>query len=787
MHQRIVQLSICVVVHTAGVFGVNIWDRDTKPSCNVIFYSNLAEPGQTKSSALCLTRGDNEVAHSLLNTDYNLCTLYHSHQTALHRAAVVGNRDAIAALVQGGCALDLQDKDGNTALHEVSWHGFGQCVKLLVKAGANVHVKNKAGNTALHLACQNGHSQSARVLLLGGSTPDSKNNAGDTCLHTAARYSHLAMIKILLGTFCSVAEKNQAGDTALHIAAALNHKKTVNLLLEGGADSNIRNNAGKTPLDQARDHNNRDLAILLAKSNQVQRFARGRTVRKRRDLQRAERRAHSVPREEVLPGKDSASVAEDTHSSDLTVHKTGTHHIKPSSSPRTRHRIKNLKERHVSKREDYLHKHRRERPRSCSPLDDEDSPNRKAYQLYTLYRDKDGEIRQAPANSCHCKPLIKKLESQLKATKEEMKAQIHSIQEEMNCKLGRIDRKSKYQIKVLEKMTQERVSAERMECRYRIDQRATMERVEDDKRQQGAIANDLKSWCVSKIQDVQVHVPAEAPYYKLLKSPSANGSLLENDLESLPLLSVISEESTSSLATYVNVLPSPESEPLSNEKNDENDVLGRRYLEIKMDPSADNYQNTSQLYSTFSASGHNREAIAGSLASAGPKWLHSELQDAELSEGRRGTGEALYSSASSSLSAISRGLDDSDVEPGKGQAYSHHAHHLRDTIKVRANAQHGGTVSTLEFFAERPSEPSFLQERANLHAMEVTQRFFETVSTQLERWYVRKIQEAQRVAELKGQQEKATLIERINNLEEELQMLRANTSTEQPEQPRTLT
>lgn len=31
-------------------------------------------------------------------------------QTALHRAAMVGNSDGLAALIQGGCALDLQDR-----------------------------------------------------------------------------------------------------------------------------------------------------------------------------------------------------------------------------------------------------------------------------------------------------------------------------------------------------------------------------------------------------------------------------------------------------------------------------------------------------------------------------------------------------------------------------------------------------------------------------------------------------------------------------------------------------
>ncbi|XP_016105645.1 ankyrin repeat domain-containing protein 6-like, partial [Sinocyclocheilus grahami] len=493
------------------------------------------------------------------------------HQTALHRAAVVGNRDAISALIHGGCALDLQDKEGNTALHEVSWHGFSSCVKLLVKAGGNVQVKNKAGNTPLHLACQNGHSHTARVLLQGGVMPDSKNNAGDTCLHIAARYNHLAMIKILLGSFCSVTEKNQVGDTALHVAAALNHKKTVNLLLEAGADANIRNNTGHTALDKARDNNNRDLAILLARSNQLQRFARGKTVRKRRDVLGAHRRTQSLPRVPSSRQKDCTEVAEDTNNCDQVHHRIQPEQNTATLSPGTRRKIRSprIKLDHVFRREYQLHERgspsQRVKHSSTSSQEEEETPG-KAYQLYTLYRDKDGQIKQAPANDCHCKPLIKMLENKLKAAKMEMRSEIHTVQEEMNCRLGRIEQKNKHQIKVLEKLMQEHVSAETMECHYRINQRATLERLADD-RKQVAATNAVKSWCMSKIQDLDVRMPAETQYYKLLRSPSVDHSLVDLDPEGLPLLSLISEESSSSLATYVNVLPSPGAGPNNDVKS----------------------------------------------------------------------------------------------------------------------------------------------------------------------------------------------------------------------------
>lgn len=59
-----------------------------------------------------------------------------------------------------------------------------------------------------------------------------------------------------------------------------------------------------------------------------------------------------------------------------------------------------------------------------------------------------------------------------------------------------------------------------------------------------------------------------------------------------------------------------------------------------------------------------------------------------------------------------------------------------------------------------------------MHALEVTQHFFEAASTQLERWYERKVDEARSEAFQRMQAEKAALVERITHLEEELHLLR---------------
>ncbi|KAF0023086.1 hypothetical protein F2P81_023716 [Scophthalmus maximus] len=725
---------------------------------------------------LAAHKGHLEVVRILLKAGCDLDIQDDGEQTSLHRAAVVGNSDVISALIQEGCALDRQDKDGNTALHEVSWHGFSQSVKLLVKAGANVHAKNKAGNTALHLACQNGHAQSSKVLLLGGSRPDSKNHCGDTCLHVAARYNHMAMIRILLGAFCSVSEKNLAGDTPLHVAAALNHKKTVRMLLEAGGDSRICNTAGETALDKAREHNNPDVALLLTRAPQS--FVRGRSVRKRRDKLKAEGRAQSVPRDEMLPCKDSASAADDTQSSDRAACK------KNDATEANTRRAKNKKQKEKPVLSDPLRRretrpsealHRRKgKLRGVSPHAAVPPHNFKAYQLYTLYRGKDGKVMQAPLNGCRCEPLITKLENQLEATKEEMKTEIHTVQDLMNSKVGQLERKNKHQMLALDKLTVERVSAERSECLQRMEQRALQERLEADKRQV-SLVSELKSWCLSKLQNMEVRFTGDPSRTRLRRSSSAAEGLDRaddgadgGDLTAPPAGGGGSSELHNS---------PPRLDPSAAEGGSAN-----HYFVVHVDSSPDgdkahNAEVTSptamklQPPSVQVVRPKERPAICADV-----QRKTKELQDVVMVE--LGASSGRGHRASSLSPAVERrcgsrtdgGLRDRERGRDRGK-------HRKKPSQGRTSSR-GGTGSgakILEVFGEQPGEePSFAQERDNMHALEVTQYFFEAVSTQMERWYERKVQEARWQAGQRAEADRAALVERIAYLEDELRLLRTD-------------
>ncbi|XP_067337940.1 ankyrin repeat domain-containing protein 6b isoform X2 [Channa argus] len=695
---------------------------------------------------LAAYKGHIEVVGILLKAGCDLDIQDDGKQTALHRAAMVGNTDVIRALIQEGCALDRQDKDGNTALHEVSWHGFSQCVKLLVKNGANVHAKNKAGNTALHLACQNGHAQSSKVLLLGGSRPDSKNHGGDTCLHVASRYNHMAIISTLLGAFCSVSERNLAGDTALHVAAVQNHKKIVRLLLEAGADSHLCNYAGETALDQAREHNNADVALLLTKATQVHTFMRGRSVRKSRDKLKAQGRAQSVPRDEIQTCKDSASATDDTQNSEKAACKNteGTDLNTKREKNRKQKEKPFLSNTHCQRRTRHreLFGKKKSKLQGASPHAFIPPHNFKAYQLYTLYRGSDGKIMQAPLNGCRCEPLINKLENQLKATKEEMKTEIHTVQDLMNIKMGELDCKNKHQICSLDKKTVERVSAAKRACQQRIKQWALQEQLEVEKKQNMDISftEGLDS---TKLPPSMSEGPNEVDTAELTELPAGHIGSPNLKCNNAALIGSscrdpsVADEASSNHYIVVHVESSPGMTSTTKNKDKDTNVQVVRPKE--------------------------RTAICDDT-----QRKNKDLQDVDMEySASRGRTSSL-SPATQHRSSSRNVAEHRDRQQGR-ERQRHHKKHFQ----VRSKSIEATGVRT-EDFGDQPNKPTTDQERDKVHALEVTQYFFEAVSTQMEQWYERKVQEAQWQADQRAQADRATLIQRIAFLEDELRTLRSN-------------
>ncbi|XP_074006433.1 ankyrin repeat domain-containing protein 6 isoform X4 [Numenius arquata] len=642
-------------------------------------------------------KGQVENVVQLINRGAKVAVTKHG-RTPLHLAAHKGHLHVVQVLLKAGCDLDIQDDGDQTALHRAAVVGNTDVIATLIQEGCALDRQDKAGNTPLHLACQNSHSQSTRVLLLGGSRADLKNNAGDTCLHVAARYNHLPIVRVLLSAFCSVHEKNQAGDTALHVAAALNHRKVVKLLLEAGADASVVNN--------------------------VSRFNRGRSLRKKRERLKEERRAQSVPRDEVVQSKGSVSAADDTPSSDQPPQRKSELKDEPRSTspdPKGKKSKKKKPKEKVSALSDPISP----ADQQTLPRPQQNVPKRRskhhcsspppphevrAYQLYTLYRGRDGKVMQAPINGCRCEPLINKLENQLEATVEEIKAEFGTVQDKMNAKLGQMESKTQHQLRVLDKLMAERLSAERTECLHRLQQHTELEKNEGEKRQI-SLVDELKTWCLLKIQNLELKLSGDS---RSSRPKSTLSTCTEQQLM------VGGPGSSSALAQDV---------------RPKDKAVGAGTL-------------------------HRFPQELPSSELLGSKLRHVKVQAAlqPLTEPARTEPQSGY--------FIDRGTQTKkSSKSGQSRHKVPHQAGAHQSQEQQVGGQPGG-------------QPPASQLRDTSQALEITQYFFEAVSTQMEKWYERKIEEARCQANQKAQQDKAALKEHIKSLEEELSKLRTKVQKE---------
>ncbi|XP_009647336.1 ankyrin repeat domain-containing protein 6 isoform X4 [Egretta garzetta] len=641
-------------------------------------------------------KGQVENVVQLINKGAKVAVTKHG-RTPLHLAAHKGHLHVVQVLLKAGCDLDIQDDGDQTALHRAAVVGNTDVIATLIQEGCALDRQDKAGNTPLHLACQNSHSQSTRVLLLGGSRADLKNNAGDTCLHVAARYNHLPIVRVLLSAFCSVHEKNQAGDTALHVAAALNHRKVVKLLLEAGADASVVNN--------------------------VSRFNRGRSLRKKRERLKEERRAQSVPRDEVVQSKGSVSAADDTPSSDQPPQRKSDLKDEPRSTspdPKGKKSKKKKPKEKVSALSDPISPADQQtlpRPQQSVPkrrskhhCSSPPPPHEvRAYQLYTLYRGKDGKVMQAPINGCRCEPLINKLENQLEATVEEIKAEFGTVQDKMNVKLGQMESKTQHQLRVLDKLMAERLSAERTECLHRLQQHTELEKNEGEKRQI-SLVDELKTWCTLKIQNLELKLSGDSRSSRpksTLSTCTEQQLIIGGPVSSAPAPDVRPKDRAVSASTFHRFqqeLPSSE-------------LLGSKLRHVKVQAALQPLTEPAKT-----------EPQSGYFADKGTQTKKSSKS---------------------------------------GQSRHKALHH--------AGAHQSQEQQPPALPAGQPPAPPL---RGTSQALEITQYFFEAVSTQMEKWYERKIEEARCQANQKAQQDKAALKEHIKSLEEELSKLRTKVQKE---------
>ena len=186
--------------------------------------------------------------------------------TPLHMAARRSQPDVIAALIEGGAAVDAPDDSGNTPLHYAvssshrkhnpilsgtpSTPQPAESIRILLGAGADANGPNNAGTTPLLAIGGRAPADVYATLLEAGVDPNAAGKNGHKPLSWALRHNHLAAVRLLLGAGADANAPDTNGRTPLRFANQLGREgdDMVTALLAAGADPNAPDPQGRTAL-----------------------------------------------------------------------------------------------------------------------------------------------------------------------------------------------------------------------------------------------------------------------------------------------------------------------------------------------------------------------------------------------------------------------------------------------------------------------------------------------------------------------------------------------------------
>jgi ankyrin repeat protein len=184
--------------------------------------------------------------------------------TAIHRAARLGNIDIINIMLTCEVDVNLAKTDGVTPLLIAVDNRQLDVAQLLLDNGAEVNKARTNGETPLLIAVDNRQLDVAQLLLDNGAEVNQARTNGETPLWFAAYDGLLAVAKLLLKRGANV---NQArttdGTTPLFVAAQLGQLALAQLLLDNGAEVNQARTNRATPLFAAAQEGQLDVVQLL--------------------------------------------------------------------------------------------------------------------------------------------------------------------------------------------------------------------------------------------------------------------------------------------------------------------------------------------------------------------------------------------------------------------------------------------------------------------------------------------------------------------------------------------
>ncbi|XP_063048374.1 putative ZDHHC-type palmitoyltransferase 6 [Engraulis encrasicolus] len=191
--------------------------------------------------------------------------------TALHFAALHGNRAVAELLLDSGADTNAPCHAGHTPFHFACRHGNVHVVHKMLQLGAELKLRDHQGRNALHHATTGGSIVCVQYLWESGVFSFSDVDlALLTPLHMAVIIANTDLVRYLLrNNRCAVEAVDSQGVSALHVAAERGSVEVSWLLLQHAGVSllHTKTHAGHTPLqlcNRGTTYRHRELSKLLS-------------------------------------------------------------------------------------------------------------------------------------------------------------------------------------------------------------------------------------------------------------------------------------------------------------------------------------------------------------------------------------------------------------------------------------------------------------------------------------------------------------------------------------------
>jgi len=187
----------------------------------------------------------------------------------LHRAAYLGDLDAIRSLIAAGADLDARDDNGRTPAHVAAFASNDAALEVLAARGADMNALDNQVYDVLTIAAVANDPDLVSLALRLGNRPDLITSIYDgTALIAAAHLGHQDVVRRLIAGGAPLDHVNNLGWTALIEAVILgdggpDHIETVRALVEAGADRTLTDRDGVTPLQHAEARGYDKIAAIL--------------------------------------------------------------------------------------------------------------------------------------------------------------------------------------------------------------------------------------------------------------------------------------------------------------------------------------------------------------------------------------------------------------------------------------------------------------------------------------------------------------------------------------------